>query len=109
MGVPCRMTSPDVGVSRPARRPRSVLLPLPDEPMMATNSPGSTSKEMPRRISTVRVPLRMVFVKLLTRMLGTDGTDGITGLVSREMKGKSTLRRVVLHHGARFEGESQNG
>lgn len=37
-------TVPDVGLSRPAIRLSSVLLPLPERPMMATSSPWSMEK-----------------------------------------------------------------
>src|SRR5215469_833628 len=38
-------TSPDVGLSRPATRFSSVLLPQPEAPMMQTNSPSATVRE----------------------------------------------------------------
>src|SRR5690625_7357537 len=39
-------TVPLVGESKPAMMLNSVLLPQPDDPMMETNSPGFTVKEM---------------------------------------------------------------
>ncbi len=60
MAVPLRWTFPAVGVSRPARRPRSVdFHRCALAPMMATNSPLSMLKSRPFRMSTVRAPLRM--------------------------------------------------
>ena len=56
MGVPSRIISPSLGVSRPARRPRSVLLPLPLAPTMATNWPEGMLMLMPLRISTFLLP-----------------------------------------------------
>ena len=47
---------PELGVSRPASRPSSVLLPLPLAPTMATNCPAGIVSEIPFRISTRRAP-----------------------------------------------------
>ena len=44
------------GRSRPPSSWRSVLLPLPDGPMSATNSPAATDRETPRSASTVVSP-----------------------------------------------------
>src|SRR5207249_3438725 len=46
------------GRSSPPSSCRSVLLPDPDGPMSATNSPSSTVREMPRSASTVVSPNR---------------------------------------------------
>src|SRR5215211_50558 len=62
MSTPSRIICPEVGESRPASRPSSVLLPLPDAPMMATNCPRSTSRLMPLRISTVWVAVAIRLV-----------------------------------------------
>src|SRR5579872_101728 len=61
MSTPSSRICPDVGASRPASKPSSVLFPLPDAPMIATNWPRSTSKSMPFRISTVWVAVSMRF------------------------------------------------
>ena len=47
-----------VGRSSPPRRWRSVLLPEPDGPITATNSPGSTASDTPRTASTSAPPIR---------------------------------------------------
>src|SRR4029453_7525484 len=43
-GIPLRRIRPSVGRSRPATRLRIVLLPQPDGPTTATNSPARTSR-----------------------------------------------------------------
>src|SRR6476619_27457 len=48
--LPSSGTLPIDGASSPPRMYRSVLLPLPDGPMMATASPRTTANEMSRRI-----------------------------------------------------------
>src|SRR3981189_2455258 len=63
MSAPSSRIWPEVGASRPASRPSSVLFPLPEAPMMATNWPRCTSKSMPLRISTVWVA---VSIRLVT-------------------------------------------
>ncbi len=45
--VPATITLPDVGRSMPAIRFSSVVLPEPDGPMSATNSPSGTSRLNP--------------------------------------------------------------
>src|SRR5215470_5658591 len=66
MSSPSRITCPLVGVSRPANRPRSVLFPLPDGPIMAANWPRGISRSMPLRISTRWVPVSMDLVSART-------------------------------------------
>ena len=51
MRVPASVISPCVGVSRPASRPSSVVLPEPDAPTMARLAPFVTSRFTPVRIS----------------------------------------------------------
>src|SRR6266702_4569266 len=70
MAIPLRCTLPALGVSSPARSPRSVDLPLPDAPMIAMNSPLETVKSRPLRISTVRAPLRIDFCSPSTTIIG---------------------------------------
>ena len=48
----------------------SVDLPEPDEPMMATNSPGWTVRLMPRSASTLTSPTTNVRVTFSTLMTG---------------------------------------
>src|SRR5216684_3272 len=67
---PSRMILPEVGVSSPAKSPSRVLLPLPEGPMMATNSPCSMSKSMPRKMSTRCVAVWMLLVRADTRIAG---------------------------------------
>jgi len=70
MAVPLSDTFPALGVSNPARRPRRVDLPLPDAPMIATNSPFAMVKSRPLRMSTVRGPLRMDLRSPSTTIIG---------------------------------------
>ena len=53
---PAITTSPDVGLSSPARMCIRVDLPEPDGPMTATSSPGRTTSETPRSASTAVSP-----------------------------------------------------
>src|SRR5579862_6185316 len=62
-GRPSTSTDPPVGASRPPRRCRSVLLPDPDAPTMATRSPGATSRSTPMSTGTCNGPLRYVLRK----------------------------------------------
>src|SRR4051812_36969451 len=48
---PLLLTRPLVGLSKPASRLSRVVLPQPDGPTMATNSPASTSSEKSFRTS----------------------------------------------------------
>src|SRR5262249_6866462 len=61
-GSPSIWTSPDVGVSRQPMRFSSVVLPLPDGPAIARNSPRSTVRETPASAVTVVLPRRYVLV-----------------------------------------------
>ena len=56
-----RNTWPLVGLSSPARMLRRVVLPEPDSPIMATNSPSSTVKLTPARACTLAPPSRVVY------------------------------------------------
>ena len=54
--TPATDTSPDVGLSRPARMCMSVDLPEPDGPITAVSRPWAMSTETPRRASTAVSP-----------------------------------------------------
>ena len=56
-----RNTWPLVGLSSPARMFKRVVLPEPDSPIMATNSPSSTVKLTPERACTLAPPRRVVY------------------------------------------------
>jgi hypothetical protein len=49
---------PEVGRSSPARRPRSVVFPLPDGPTIATVSPSATLKLTFLTAASCCAPLR---------------------------------------------------
>jgi large subunit ribosomal protein L31 len=51
-----RVERPDDGLSRPAIRRSSVLLPQPLTPIRATNSPGSMVRSIPARTGRVAPP-----------------------------------------------------
>ncbi len=54
--TPSTTMRPDVGRARPPRRCRSVDLPQPEGPMIATNSPFWTWMSTPRRACTSTCP-----------------------------------------------------
>ena len=56
MSTPAIVTSPDVGLSSPARMCMSVDLPEPDGPITAVRRPSAMSTETPRRASTAVSP-----------------------------------------------------
>ena len=56
ISVPATATSPDVGLSSPARMCISVDLPDPDGPMTAVALPGAISTVTPRSASTAVSP-----------------------------------------------------
>ena len=56
MAVPSIATSPEVGLSRPARMCIRVDLPEPDGPITAVSWPLGTSRETPRSASTAVSP-----------------------------------------------------
>ena len=55
---PARRSVPEVGRSRQPRMFISVLLPEPDAPITATNSPSSMSSDTPASACTVCAPMR---------------------------------------------------
>ena len=67
---PSSHTSPLVGRSSPARRPRSVVLPDPDAPTTATASPGSMAKPTSSRIVSGSCPLVTILVSRAARSNG---------------------------------------
>ena len=50
---PSMKTRPELGLSSAPTMLRSVLLPEPDAPTTATNSPGSTQKSTPRKAQVI--------------------------------------------------------
>ena len=62
--LPSTSTRPDVGISRPARIRSVVLLPEPDGPSSAKNSPGSILKSTPFR--ALKVPCILVMLSKCT-------------------------------------------
>ena len=56
MSTPATETSPEVGLSRPARMCMSVDLPEPDGPITAVRRPRAMSTETPRSASTAVSP-----------------------------------------------------
>ena len=61
MRWPLSRISPLVGPKRPLMRLKSVDLPAPFGPMMATRSPGATARSQPRMISVLPNDLRSRF------------------------------------------------
>ena len=62
-GLPSRTRLPDVGVSIQPSRCSSVVLPAPDGPTMAANSPLAMVNETSWSACTVSAPRRYVFVR----------------------------------------------
>ena len=52
MSLPSTVTEPESAVSNPARMRSAVVLPQPDGPSRATNSPGAMSSDSPSRART---------------------------------------------------------
>ena len=71
---------PSLGRSRPATRLRMVLLPQPEGPTMATNSPGRTSR-LTRSIAVSQEPPPGAVNRLVTPMRSsTDAVLRIGGI-----------------------------
>src|SRR5581483_4667732 len=97
MSTPSRTTLPEVGVSSPASSPKSVLLPLPEAPMIATNCPAGISRSMPRRMSTRWLPLSRLFVRFRTvRIAEMTGTSSIMEGMSAPLKKSAFVVLVAL-------------
>lgn len=64
MFLPARTTCPPVGLSRDAMMFKSVVLPEPDSPIIATYSPCSTVKFTLSRACTLLPPRRVVYIFL---------------------------------------------
>ena len=64
---PSRYTFPPVGASSPPMQFRRVLLPEPDSPTTAANSPRSMEKETSRRARTAASPFPYVLLRFSTR------------------------------------------
>ena len=64
ISCPSSLTVPPVGLSSAARMLRSVVLPLPLSPMMATYSPCSTLKVTLLSACTCAPPKRVVYIFL---------------------------------------------
>src|SRR6266404_1780176 len=74
IGAPWTRTSPAVGASSPPNRCKSVLLPDPDAPTIATRSPGSIARSMPSSTGTSSGPPRYVFLSPWHSSTGVDGS-----------------------------------
>src|SRR6476620_5209902 len=90
---PSMIIFPDVGLSSPPSRCSIVDLPQPDGPMIATNSPFSTSMDTPRSAGTSILPimydlvrfsvLRIAFIYWLLNVRRRRVLIGIHGLLRR--------------------------
>src|SRR6185503_3168492 len=77
--LPCRITLPVYGISRPAMMRRIVVLPLPDAPSKTSTSPSPTSKLMFSR--TLASPKRLLIpTTLAAAALGGALNTGSSGL-----------------------------
>ena len=66
MRLPPTTISPELGLSRPPIRLRSVVLPEPDGPISATKSPRGMSSVRPCRTSIFCLPRSYTLVTLRT-------------------------------------------
>jgi len=64
MGSPATVIPPSSGTSSRLRQRRNVLLPEPDEPMIAITSPVRASSEMPRSTSSAPNRLRIALAAM---------------------------------------------
>src|SRR5262249_25686970 len=69
MGWPSMSTSPASGASNPARMLNKVVLPQPEGPTMAMNSPAAMVRSMPSSTETVPSSVRYAFHRSWTRSL----------------------------------------
>ena len=93
MSSPSRITSPDVGRSRPPSSWSRVLLPEPDGPIRATNSPGVTASETSRTASTVSPGMGYCLVRLRASRIGWSASSPCVGATSGA--GASCVMRLV--------------
>lgn len=70
MSTPSMRIEPEVGVSSPARIPRSVDFPEPDGPVRAAHSPRSMRNVNPRSIEMVSPPSGRDLKRLMASMAG---------------------------------------
>src|SRR5437588_585898 len=109
---PSMRISPDVGASRPATRPSSVDLPLPEGPTTATNCPSgivrSSSRRMVRRSApdcTVFETLYNSIMKTLLAFLCLSFADSLTagyGLAPKESY-PALLQKMLDADGFKYE------
>src|SRR2546430_2743972 len=99
MSLPAMMTSPESGVSRPARIFRRVDLPLPLGPRRVKNSPSRTSSEIP--FSAFTSPGK-VFVKLRIRTRVSAATSSIL------MPPSAAAARALVEKGAAWADGPQH-
>src|SRR3954468_4515323 len=114
---PWTSTSPDVGASSPPSRCRSVLLPEPDAPTIATRSPGCTAKSTPVSTATSRGPLRYVLHSARASITGTE--PGVAAartvalsLIAQRFRGPDPGRAQAWIHGGEqreHERHERNG
>src|SRR5664279_1309008 len=97
IGAPWTRTSPPVGASSPPSRCKSVLLPEPEAPTIATRSPRLTARSMPSSTGTSRGPPRYVLVSAL------HSTTGVAASFITQRLGRIDLCRAP----ARIQGRQQ--
>src|SRR5260370_26206272 len=99
MSSPSSTMLPDVAASRPASSPSSVLLPLPEGPMIATNCPRGISKSRPRRMSTRCVAVAMLLVRPETWIIGLDADWSGNSLLWQSVRSISFIGWLALAAG----------
>src|SRR4051812_32460671 len=83
-GVPSTSTAPSSGARNPAMMFMSVVLPQPDGPTIATNSPSRTSKFNPSMTSSrpfsVAKPLLTFRIEIFGALVGVAPVDALMGV-----------------------------
>src|SRR6185436_7940952 len=95
-GVPASSYSPAEGVSRQPMMCIRVDLPEPEGPMIASDSPASTSRSMPRSACTACAPASYTLVTPRSRMTGVPGGGGATAVKAAFFAAMAALLRLVV-------------
>src|SRR6185369_5514095 len=105
--LPCRITLPVYGISRPAMMRRIVVLPLPDAPSNTSTSPSPTSKLMFSR--TLALPKRLLIPTTLSAAAEDGALDaGSSGLGIKNSFALAIVVSVNIHPVAREEEHAEN-
>src|SRR6516162_814018 len=115
MSRPATCTTPELGGSRPPRICSSVVLPEPEAPMIATRSPGDTSRTTPRSTSSTTGPWRKLLctpcaastVSLMAQRLGRRGACRTPGRIDGSEHAQHERDRTYPQHVAKLHVRRQ--